>query len=427
MQIAYDKQGFLDKVYRRSKSDKSKASAKTALKHFESFCMERFARSDFEVINEIKLVRLDVYKVLDSFVGYMEAQGLAATSITPYMSFVKGWLGYCEVEISETKFKNKVTMPVIEVDETSEDGPTFEEIERILSILPLTLKLLCMLILTTLRRPNELLRVRVRDIHFDKTPTTIYIVSGHSKNRVGRETFTTSEVTKMLKNHIKRKRLGESDYLFPYAEARSRVSIASHEFRYHMKKYLPDLDSVIEGTNRSIHRFTLYVFKHYGFTRAEKMHGTPFAKYLKGDKKSPYSKLSLQEKLKMYLQLEPQLSIFDATAARKALAEEQDLKQLIINIEKRQAETDKQMKTVVNMVNSFKDHVRILNLKPPDKDGNIYVDFFAPGTVDEQADRIVNALEAYTSAQGHKIKSVELTKDGIMVAETEEVNANDKG
>ena len=348
MDLSYDRQGFLDKVYRRSKAVKSQRSARTALKHFESFCMERYARSDIELINEIRLGRTDVYRVLDSFVGYMESEGLQPTSISPYMSFVRGYLGYCDIEISESRFRNKVTMPVIEVDETREEGPTFEEIQRILSILPVNLRLLCMLVMTTLRRPNELLQLRVRDIRFEHMPTVIIIPASHSKNRVGRETFTTSEVTKMLRDHIKRNQLGYDDCLFSLGGTLNRTTIIEHQFRYHIRKQLPDLNTKIEGTSR--YRITLYSFKDYGFTRAENLHGTPFAKYLKGDKKNPYSTMPPEEKKKKYLVLEPELIVFDAAPARKALQEDQNLKETITNLAQK---VDNQQKMIENQQNTF--------------------------------------------------------------------------
>ncbi len=333
MELAeYDKQGYLDKIFRKSKSEKSKNNAKSALNIFNSFCMERFGRSDNEVINEIERGNLDVYKVLDSFVGYMDSVGIVASSMRPYMSWTRGWLVTCDVDISEYKFKQKVSLPTVEVDERKEDGLNHEQIQRILQVLPFDLRLLCMLIMTTLRRPNELLRLRVRDINFDNTPTMIEIAPKLSKNRVGRETFATREVTAMIKDHIKSNHLALDDYLFPWAEAVWRVTTAEHKLRLHLRKH-PDLNQKIDGTKR--HKITLYTFKDFGFTRAEKVHGTAYAKYLKGDKKNQYSNLPLEEKRTMYLELEPELTIFNADNLRKELQRnyaEQDKR--LRNIEK---------------------------------------------------------------------------------------------
>ncbi len=349
MEIVYDKQSYLDRVYRKGKKAKSKEGAKSALKKLENYCLETYSRSDDEVINEIKLGRLDVYRFLDSFVGYMVNDGMT-TGIKTYMSWVVGYLVYVDVEISEYKLKQKVSIPRAEEHQDAE--LTHELVSRILDLLSFELSLLCLLILTTLRRPHELCGLRFRDIDFESNPVMITIPASLAKNSVQRETFTTKECASKLLDHKVKKRLGDDDFIFgAWSHEIWGVVTAGHLFRYHLQDY-PDLNQKIEGTNR--YKIHLYSFKDFGFTRAEKLHSTSYANGLKGDKKSVYSKLPLEEKKAMYLELEPELTISNADAVRKELNTDYANMQKQLNmLLQRDSEREKQIDNLAILLNEF--------------------------------------------------------------------------
>ena len=143
MELSYDKESFLDRAYRKGKSDSSRNNAKYALEKFGAFCLESFGRSMDEVMNQIKLASLDVYRVLDMFVGYMDSTGADAGTQHTYMTWVRNYMVYCDIEISEYKFRQKVSMPKRLVFRDAE--LTHEQVSRILQILPLKVRMLCML------------------------------------------------------------------------------------------------------------------------------------------------------------------------------------------------------------------------------------------------------------------------------------------
>lgn len=318
MELSYDKESFFDRVYRRGRSYSSQNNAKYALVKFENFCLERFGRSMNEVLNDIKLTTMDVYKTLDSFVGYMDSNGTAAGTIGTYMTWVRNFMVYYDIEISEYKFRQKVSMPKRLV---LKDGDlSHAQASRILQVLPHKVRMLCILELTSLRRPNELLQLRVRDFDFDSNPVMIRVPANLAKNRVEGETFTTNECISMVKEHIRRNHLGPDDYLFgSTAKSKYRVTIMEHEFLYNIRKYT-DLCKKIEGSER--HKIHVYSFKKFGYTRADKKFGKNYADGLKGDKNSEYHRLPLEEKKAMYLELETELTIFNVDVLRKKLTEE---------------------------------------------------------------------------------------------------------
>lgn len=314
----YDKQSFLDRVYRKSKSDNSRESASTALTHFEKYCVKQLAKPELESIILMRERKLDVYRVLDNFITYLQSENIGANSIGTYMIWVRSYLVYVDIEISEYKFKQKVNLP--KVLERKEEAINMQKVSRILQVLPLELRMLCMVIMTSLRRPNEILQFRVRDFNFDSRPTMIRVPAKIAKNRVDGITFTTNECTELILDHIRKHCLTQDGYLFPnIAENKHRVRQIDWNFRYHMKKY-PDLNIKIEGTNKQ-NRYHIhpYTFKDVGYTIIDKKLGHNFANGMKGDKNSEYHNLTLEEKQIMYLEIEPYLMIFNADQVRKEI------------------------------------------------------------------------------------------------------------
>lgn len=312
MSLRYtEKEEFLERVYRKGNSPQSKKSAQQALDRFTKFCLDKFQRSDDSIISDIKLGKLGVYRVLDGFVAHLQKDGIASSVIHVWMSWLKGYLGYCDIELADNVFRSKVSMP--KIHKQKDGAMDREQAARILQILPMKLRLFCLLEATTLRRPHEIIRWKVRDFDFESKPTRIHIPSTIAKNDYETETFTTSEVTALLKEYVTKNRRKPDDLIFQRVTENS----ATGAFRRFMKQ-LPELNSRIEGTRRF--RLHLYSYKKFGWTRASRKHGDSYADGLKGDKNAyEYHRLTLEEKRDLYLQLEPELTFFNADKIRKEL------------------------------------------------------------------------------------------------------------
>ena len=143
LETAYNKDSFVERVYRKSKSLASKNGVRYALSRFDQFCLDKFNRSSEEIARSIKDGKLDVYRVLDSFIEYLHSLNITGGSIQTYTTWVRKFLIYLDVDISELKFREKVDMPKHIRRKDAE--LTRENINRILQNLPLKLRLVCML------------------------------------------------------------------------------------------------------------------------------------------------------------------------------------------------------------------------------------------------------------------------------------------
>ena len=72
VELTYDKESYLDRVFRKSKSQRSRKNAELALAKFDKFCLDKFARPSEQIIIDIKEGRLDAYRMLDNFISYMD-------------------------------------------------------------------------------------------------------------------------------------------------------------------------------------------------------------------------------------------------------------------------------------------------------------------------------------------------------------------
>lgn len=289
----------------------------------------------------------DVYRVLDAFAGYMHKSGIVGNSMPTYMSHVKSYLMYHDIEINPYKFKAKVSMSKKLIRNDAELDS--EQVRKILLSLPARLRLFYMLEMTTLRRPKEITNLRVRDFDFDSKPTKVSVPASIAKNGVEGTTFTTSECTQLLKNYIKQEHLKDDDYLFSSIwSTKQNVKKPMNpeafgaDFRYHLKTNLSGMNEKIEGTER--YKIHPYSFKKFGYTRADRKHGKNWADGLKGDKGSPYHRIPLAERKLMYLELEAELTIFDITPFKKEYEAKQGSQVAEIQSLRRELEITKQEK-----------------------------------------------------------------------------------
>lgn len=319
MQVAqeYNRDSFLDRVYRKSKSVKSRKTAKISLNRFDAFCFQKHGKTIEQLIPTLKTESMNVYHLLDDFVTFLSKNDNSAGTTMVYVSYARRYLTYQDVDIVDHKFDSKVNMPKILHEK--EPAMSIETTTRVLQILPIKLKLLCMGVMTTLRRPNEIMRLRPRDFDFDAHPTRLTIPANISKNRIQGKTRTTSEYTSLIKDFIHRNNVPIDGYIFgSIAESERPADPMISNFRYHIDK-IPDLSNKSKKSKQYRHDIHIYSFKDFGYTRVDRKLGKNFADGMKGDKNSEYHNMIDEEIDERYLEVEPYLTIFNADKIRKEI------------------------------------------------------------------------------------------------------------
>ena len=96
---------FLDSIGRRSKN--SRRMYATGLRYFDRFLktVHQSTHSDADIIILSLLEaekKLDVYNLLDQFVSYLSQQNIAVPSLKLYVTAVRSYLEYNDIDISAT-------------------------------------------------------------------------------------------------------------------------------------------------------------------------------------------------------------------------------------------------------------------------------------------------------------------------------------
>ncbi len=329
-------QEFVETVYRKSHSQSSRKNATDTLNVFQKFCRSKYKANIDEVIIELQKESILPYKLLNDFIAYMDNRGNAATSIRTRTSSVRQFMIINNIAISEYEFNARVKMPTVLREKRQ--PLSHELVAKMLAIMPLEVKVFILMMISTLRRPQELVQLRVRDIDFDNKPPVVTIPAKISKNRTMNHTFLTQECKELLLAYLGERLNKLDDFIFPSDAEHTSTIVGKYQllFRYHMNK-LPALNTKKEQ-NPTRHKISLYSFKDFAFTRVQRLTDAEFARELKGDKTTEYSNLTLEEKMQMYLECEPELTVSNADAVRKQVQESQvEMKK---QIEEQQREID---------------------------------------------------------------------------------------
>ena len=150
-------QPFLEKVYRRSKSEKTVGVyfCGTTL-----FC-RWYGKEPEQVIRELKQGKSDIYNVLDNYVGYLSKSNKSPNTINAYLNSVKKFLRFYGIELSNEKLKEKIDMPRLH-SITEDRIPTIEELKAILYSTSIRGKAMISMLASSGMRIAELLSLRVK-------------------------------------------------------------------------------------------------------------------------------------------------------------------------------------------------------------------------------------------------------------------------
>jgi integrase len=200
---------FLEKISR-------KGSKKTRDSYFNSlliFC-SWMQKTPNEIVEVFRSGKMNVYEVLDNYVGWLMKQNLAPHSIKNYLTAVKRFLRMYDVEIINEKLKDKVDLP--RMHRIVEDrAPTSEELAKACMHTNTRGKAFITMLASSGMRIGELLALKVKDVDFSKHPTTIRLRPETAKGKQKRICFISDEATEWLKKHLGENIKNKDAWLFP--------------------------------------------------------------------------------------------------------------------------------------------------------------------------------------------------------------------
>jgi len=358
---------FLEKKYRYSKSFHTKRSYGYAVNKFETFVRRKYGFHVDELFAKFNDDSLDPITILDAFFTDLSKEKLQNSSIRIYVSVAKDFLNSQGLHIYSEDIKQRFRLP--RKENVYEEGLTKEILVRILHNSPPKLQTAILICISSGMRISELVQLRTSDIDFTITPTTIRIRKETTKTRETRFTSITAEATKSLQDYL-RKNFGwnetskEDYYIFLqtsndrlselYArletcKAEEKKSILSrikvledaNKDRTEEERYfnavnsaratleqmltkvidsVPELSKKNENGRNSIH---FHAFRAWFKTQVTNAHQSDFAEALMGHKslKLVYFRQNAKDRSKVYLEVEPSLTVSDFTKVEESMEE----------------------------------------------------------------------------------------------------------
>jgi integrase len=312
---------FLNSKGRESK--KTKDIYGTALYHFQTF----LSKSDYKEYNietiliPIENKEIDVYSLLDNFVGYLRERQdtyngntkLSDGTIRLYVAGVRSYLEYHDIEISSKRFRNKVTLP--KKHRRRKQALTAEFIRTILLACNNTrLKVLILVLASGGARANEALSLRNSDIDFSQSPTKIHIMAEHTKTKQDRDIYISNEASKELKKFIESKdSMNPNDLVFSIKTGSADPAIIYRTLHNYFANLLKkvQLDKRRRGEGIQRREISFHSFRDYVKSTVAMHTNSDFSEWLIGHSGSTYWNVSEEKTRDLYLKCTKYLTFLD--------------------------------------------------------------------------------------------------------------------
>lgn len=104
------------------------------LKKFGKYALDRYDLDVKNIVAEIKNAKIDPYDLLTGYILFLKQESnntIAPNSLKNYISTIKNFLEYSDIEISPRKFKLKVRLP--KIVRKNKEGLSKEDVVEILN------------------------------------------------------------------------------------------------------------------------------------------------------------------------------------------------------------------------------------------------------------------------------------------------------
>ncbi|CAN5356334.1 hypothetical protein BH18THE2_BH18THE2_22700 [soil metagenome] len=289
---------FLNSIQRNSKD--SRNAYHLGLTHFQDFLDEKYPTFTVETILErLTNNEINVYELLNNFVSFLMVLTLSVNSLILYLTAVRSYFGYYDIDVIPSKFKRRVKMP--KVGREDEEPLDAKDIRKILlSCSNRRLKTFILILASGGMRTKEGLAIRLKDIDFSLSPTKIHIRKEFSKTRVARDIYISDEATHYLKQWIDWKYRDKgsewtktpdpNDLIFAVYSVRNEPN-PNHIYvkiilEFEKLLAIAGMDERKEGMKRR--KITLHSFRRFVKTVISDQTNQDYSEWFLGHSKSPY-------------------------------------------------------------------------------------------------------------------------------------------
>jgi integrase len=311
---------FLDSIERNSR--KTRSLYHLGLASFQSFLdtTKSTSTSTSNLVLTLETIlqplaknEIDLYELLDKFVSYLMtlSNRLSVNSMKVYLSAVRSYLGYYDIDVIPSKFRRRVKMPKLyREDEEPLDVADIRKI--LLACNNRRLKSYLLVLASGGMRAIEALAIRLNDIDFSVTPTKIHIRKEFAKTRVARDIYISDEASQYLQQWIDwkyrdkgsewTKSKNPNDLVFAVYSIENKPN-PNHVYVRIMTEFeklltIANMDKRKDGMNRR--KITLHSFRRHAKSVISNQVNQDYSEWFLGHSKLPYYTLKEPERREIY-------------------------------------------------------------------------------------------------------------------------------
>lgn len=344
-----NKESYWQKINTEPKG--TQRNKRYAIDNFTWFVQETYDGKTVEdIIEELQFVKKNndeyeeiLYDVLQDWINWNEKRGLGSYTIRVTFSNLRKFLFHFGIKTNEQDIKEYLRFGKVPQEERH---PLSQEEYR--SIIDGFAKnpyqqALFLAMGSSGMRIGEILGLKKKDIDTSKDRIKINIQT-NTKTRRARSTYISKEAAKKLQPILAKKEL--NDYIFSKKNTKSYVS----NYRRALDRIIKRIGLDEKYESNGIHKITSHSFRAYFFTKAARKHGENYAHRMigHGGYLMQYDRMTEDEKLQMYIELEPDLVIYDQTKNELEIAKLKEnteeitlLKKEVQKLREEQSKSDK--------------------------------------------------------------------------------------
>jgi len=327
---------YLDSIYIQSHSKASLACYRGAIdgskNGFRVFLKEKYNCNEIQVVTRLQNQELDVYKILNEYVIFLDKKGIKPKTIRLWFSIVKGYFTHLQVEVFSEKCKQRVKLP--KIIRVKKEALTKEILVKLLRNLDAKLETAVLVSTASGMRVGEIAGLKLSDIEFNRDPVKINIRAETSKSREDRETYLTNEASEALKDYLKRYfawkedstnsqleglrifgrtsklRIDDKRSRLPHSDEQLSDAVLLQKTLHRRIAKVPELNRLARNGRKVIH---FHAFREFFYTVMSNVSGSSFAHALMGHHEylGTYYTLSEKQQIKLYQKAIPYLTISD--------------------------------------------------------------------------------------------------------------------
>lgn len=311
-----DAKSFDEKMSVRPKG--TQKTHKNVISNFEKFCKENYDDRNAEtVFSEMVLIKdtgIDkIYDVLQGWINYNFNNGISPSVISMWFSYLKKYLRHLGIKITTDDVKDNLEFPKKQEEELY--PLQLEEIRAILEVAKPRKRALYYALIGSAMRIGEAVQIRKKDLDLNTERITVNIPARVTKLQKSRVTFLSMEASKALGSKLEK--LSDEDLVWG---TNDDVDKSTNTERITFGKYCEraNLGMKYESTGRR--KINLHSLRAYFITKVSR-HDENFAKKIAGQKgyMLQYDRMTTKEKLKLYLEIEPDLLIYSTFVKDKEI------------------------------------------------------------------------------------------------------------